>query len=215
MRGSFMSDVNDSYGGFSSSGCNQIPTNAPSTSAWDRIKGWANGFADTTEAASVGYASGASLGNFDEAMGATAAKLTGNPHHYARVRDSVRQLQTDLSQRHPVAYGGMEFLGAMQTPLHLVKEETFANSALNALTDTVLASIGNAQNSDDFAMNLAINAIANNIGLQAEKLPIWRAAGNTLGRFVAKNGPKIAKQGINYFADKTKKMFYTDDGEDR
>lgn len=70
---------------------------------------------------------------------------------------------------------------------------------------------GIIENWDDFWTNLAVNGAANNIGLQVEQLPMWRAAGSTLGKFFAKNGLKTLKQGINSFADKMKNMYYNDD----
>ena len=171
----------------------------PNTSAWDRVKNAANNFAGGTEAFSVGYATGATLGNFDEGMGTATAAVTLKPNNYAMGRDATRQLQNDLQQQHPIAYGVGEFTGAMTTPLHFVKDTTFANKALNAATDTLNASAGYAENWDDFWTNLAVNGAANNIGLQVEQLPMWRAAGSTLGKFFAKNGLKTVKQGINSF----------------
>ena len=183
----------------------------PNTSAWDRVKNAANNFAGRTEAFSVGYATGATLGNFDEGMGTATAAVTLKPNNYAMGRNATRQLQNDLQQQHPIAYGVGEFTGAMTTPLHFVKDTTFANKALNAATDTLNASAGYAENWDDFWTNLAVNGAANNIGLQVEQLPMWRAAGSTLGKFFAKNGLKTLKQGINSFADKMKNMYYNDD----
>ena len=187
----------------------------PNTSAWDRVKNAANNFAGGTEAFSVGYATGATLGNFDEGMGTATAAVILNPNNYAMGRDATRQLQNDLQQQYPIAYGAGEFTGAMTTPLHLVKDTTFANKALNAATDTLNASAGYAENWNDFATNLAVNGIANNIGLQVEQLPMWRAAGSTLGKFFAKNGLKTVKQGINSFADKMKNMYYNNDEDEK
>ena len=70
---------------------------------------------------------------------------------------------------------------------------------------------GITENWDDFWTNLTVNGAANNIGLQVEQLPMWRAAGSTLGKFFAKNGLKTLKQGINSFADKMKNMYYHND----
>ena len=145
---------------------------------------------------------------------ATAA-LTGNSDNYMMGRDAVRQLQNNLQQQHPWAYGVGEFAGAMQTPMHLAKDTTFANKALNAFTDTINASAGYAENWNDFATNLAVNSIANNIGLHAEQLPIWRAVGNTIGKFTSNQGRKFIKQGINSFGDKLKNTFYNSDDDDR
>ena len=55
----------------------------------------------------------------------------------------------------------------MNTPMHLVKDETLAQKGFNALTDTLMASVGYAQNGDDFLTNLAVNGIANVAGLKA------------------------------------------------
>lgn len=187
----------------------------PNTSAWDRVKNAANNFAGGTEAFSVGYATGATLGNFDEGMGTATAAVTLKPNNYAMGRDATRQLQNDLQQQHPIAYGVGEFTGAMTTPLHLVKDTTFANKALNAATDTLNASAGYAENWDDFWTNLAVNGAANMVGLQVEQLPMWRAAGSTLGKFFAKNGLKTVKQGINSFTDKMKNMYYNDNEDEQ
>ena len=140
----------------------------------------ANNFADATEAATVGYATGATLGNFDEAMGAATAAVTLNPDNYTMGRDAVRKLQNDLSHRHPWAYGVGEFTGAMTTPMHLTKDTTFANKALNAFTDTISASVGYANDWNDFATNLAVNGATNWLGLKAEQLPIFRASARPL-----------------------------------
>ena len=186
----------------------------PQTSTWDKIKNAANNFADATQAATVGYATGASLGNFDEAMGTATAAVTGNPNNYTLGRDATRQLQNNLQKQHPYVYGGAEFAGAMTTPMHLAKDTTFANKALNAFTDTLNASAGYAQNWKDFGTNLAVNGIANIVGLKAEQLPIWRATGNTLSKFATNTGRKFIKQGINSSADKLKNVYYKEDDED-
>ena len=49
---------------------------------WNTIKRTAENFADATEAGTVGYTSGLTLGNFDEGMGAATALVTGNSDHY-------------------------------------------------------------------------------------------------------------------------------------
>ena len=115
--------------------------NQPSNSTWDTLKNAANNFAGGTEAFSVGYATGASLGNFDEGMGAATAAVTGNLDNYTMGRDAVRQLQNNLQQQHPLAYGAGEFIGAMQTPMHLFKDTTSGYRAFNAATDTLNASV--------------------------------------------------------------------------
>jgi hypothetical protein len=202
-------DIDDNQPLFNTGqGLNQ---NQPSNSTWDTLKNAANNFAGGTEAFSVGYATGATLGNFDEGAGLATAALTGNSDNYTMGRDAVRQLQNNLQQQHPWAYGVGEFAGAMQTPMHLAKDTTFANKALNAFTDTINASAGYAENWNDFGVNMAVNGAANVIGLKAEQLPLFRAIGSNLGKWAAKNGSKFVKQGINYSADKAKNMFYNNE----
>lgn len=180
-------------------------------SSWNEVKSMANNFATGTEAAVAGYTAGSTLGNFDEGMGVATAMVTANPNNYTLGRDATRQWQNNLQQQHPFIYGASEFIGAMQTPMHLAKGENFKQKAFNAFTDTLNASAGYAENWNDFGTNLAVNGIANMVGLQVEQLPAWRAAGSTLGKFVAKNGLKTVKQGINSVADKLKNMYYSDD----
>lgn len=187
----------------------------PNTSAWDRVKNAANNFAGGTEAFSVGYATGATLGNFDEGMGTATAAVTLKPNNYAMGRDATRQLQNDLQQQHPIAYGVGEFTGAMTTPLHLVKDTTFANKALNAATDTLNASAGYAENWDDFWTNLAVNGAANMVGLTFDAIPILRTLGSNTGKNLLKGGKKLIKQGINSFADKMKNMYYNDNEDEQ
>ena len=111
-----------------------------------------------------------------------------------------------LQGYNPYIYGGAEFVGAMTTPMHLAKEENFKQKAFNALTDTINASAGYAQSKDDFLTNLAVNGIANIIGLKAEQLPLWRASARPLTQF----GKKFIKQGINSSADKMKNIYYNE-----
>ena len=177
---------------------------------WNNVKDIAADAWNTTKAATVGYASGATLGNFDEGMGAATAAVTLNPKNYTMGRDATRQLQNDLQQQHPWAYGVGEFVGTMTTPMHLVKGENFKQKAFNAFTDTLNASAGYAENWNDFGTNLAVNGIANNVGLIADKIPLGRAAGRPLVQF----GKKIFKQGINSSADKMKNMYYKKDEDE-
>ena len=126
----------------------------PSTShvqpnTWDTVKQWGNDFADIVEVGVVGYTTGATLGNFDEAMWGATATLT--------------------------------------------------------------ASAGYAENWNDFGNNLVVNGIANTAGLAFDAIPFLRAVGSTSGKFIAKNGPKFIKQGINSIADKMKNMYYSDE----
>jgi len=172
----------------------------PNTSAWDNVKKAANNFADATEAFSVGFTNGLTLGNFDEMMGAATAAITANPNNYQMGRDAVRQLNNNLVQRNPYIYGGAEFVGAMNTPMHFAKDTSFTNKAINAATDTLNASAGYAENWNDFGTNLAVNGIANAAGLKMEQLPFLRGTG-VVGR-------RLFKQGLNSVADKTKNIFY-------
>lgn len=144
-------------------------------------------------------------------MGAATAAVTGNSKNYTMGRDAVRQLQNDLSKRHPYIYGGAEFVGAMTTPMHLAKEETFKNKAFNALTDTINASVGYAEDWDDFGTNLAVNGVANTIGLKAEQLPFWRGIGGKISKKLLTSSRKATKQGINSFADKMRNVFYNNE----
>ena len=184
-------------------------------SSWDKIKDWAENTGDAMQAGAVGYATGATLGNFDEGMGAATSAVTGNPDNYTMVRDATRQLQNELQQRYPYIYGGAEFVGAMTTPMHLVKEENFKQKAFNALTDTLNASAGYAQSKNDFLTNLAVNGIANIAGLGLERLPIGRAFNSNTGKKLITNGYKFARQGLNSVADKLKNMYYNDEDEER
>jgi hypothetical protein len=175
------------------------------TSAWDNVKKAANNFADATEAFSVGFTNGLTLGNFDEMMGAATAAITANPNNYQMGRDAVRQLNNNLVQRNPYIYGGAEFVGAMNTPMHFAKDTSFTNKAINAATDTLNASAGYAENWNDFGTNLAVNGIANTLGLPIDKIPYTRG--------VSIVGRKFIKQGINSIADKLKNIYYVGKNE--
>ena len=168
-----------------------------------------NNFANGTEAAVAGYTAGSTLGNFDEGMGVATAIVTANPNNYTLGRDGTRKWQNDLQQQHPFIYGASEFIGAMQTPMHLAKGENFKQKAFNAFTDTLNASAGYAENWNDFGTNLVANGTANAIGLKAEQLPLWRASARPLVQL----GKKFIKQGINSSADKLKNMYYYDEEE--
>ena len=172
---------------------------------WNKAKNIGGHLSDMAQAASVGYVTGLSLGNFDEAMGGATAMLTGYPQNYKIGRNATRQLQQELKQNHPYIYGGSEFLGAMQSPMHLFKGATAKQKAFNALTDTLSASSGYAENAKDFGENLLVNGMANGVGLSMESAPTLRAIGAT--------GKKFIKQGINFGADKVKNKLY-DDEED-
>ena len=66
-------------------------------------------------------------------------------------------MKNDLRERHPYIYGGAEFIGAMTSPMHLFKDTTKVNKALNAAADTLNASAGYAENWNDFGNNLVAN----------------------------------------------------------
>ena len=179
----------------------------PETSAWNTVKQWKDNIADGMQAGAVGYTTGVTLGNFDEITGGATAALTGNPDNYKMGRDATRKLQNDLRERHPYIYGGAEFLGAMTSPMHLFKDTTKVNKALNAATDTLNASAGYAENWKDFGTNLIVNGAANTLGLKIDKIPYTRAFGN-IGRKAFTQG---INQGTNYLADKAKNIFYSND----
>ncbi|MBQ8464791.1 MAG: hypothetical protein IJ545_02140 [Alphaproteobacteria bacterium] len=112
-------------------------------------------------------------------------------------------MKNDLRERHPYIYGGAEFLGAMTSPMHLFRDTTKVNKALNAATDTLNASAGYAENWNDFGNNVAFNGLTNSLGLAFDATP-W-------GRTIGATGKKLIKQGLNSLADKTKNMFYSND----
>ncbi len=171
---------------------------------WQKLQQMSNNFANAVKAGVVGYATGASLGNFDEALGGTATTLGMD---YQGARDAVRQLQHDLSQQYPYLYGGAEFIGAATTPIQLFNGASKVGQISNAVADTINASAGYAENWNDFGTNLIANGIANGIGLSVEKLPIYRAIGIG-GRKALTQG---VNTGINYITDKTKNIFFDDD----
>ncbi|MBO6281195.1 MAG: hypothetical protein J6N49_01545 [Alphaproteobacteria bacterium] len=104
----------------------------------------------------------------------------------------------------------------MNTPMHLVKDETLAQKGFNAFTDTINASAGYADNWNDFGTNLAVNGIANAAGLTFDAIPILRTLGSNTGKNLLNSGKKFIKQGINSFADKLKNMYYKEnEGEER
>ncbi len=149
---------------------------------WSKFKDWAGNTGDAMQAGAVGYASGTTLGNFDEGVGIATAVATLNPNNYTMARNAIRELQKDLQQRHPIIYGGAEFAGAMFTPMHLAKGENFKQKAFNALTDTLNASTGYAENWNDFGTNLAVNGIANTAGLTFDAIPFLRTLDSSTGK---------------------------------
>ncbi len=181
---------------------------------WSKFKDWAGNTGDAMQASAVGYASGTTLGNFDEGVGIATAVATLNPNNYTMARNAIRELQKDLQQRHPIIYGGAEFAGAMFTPMHLAKGENFKQKAFNALTDTLNASAGYAENWNDFGTNLAVNSAANMVGLAFDAIPIFRTLGSNTGKTLLKGGKKFIKQGINSVADKMKNMYYKENEDE-
>ena len=169
-------------------------------------------FGDATEAGTVAFTSGLTLGNFDEGMGAATAALTRNPNNYRLGRDAVRQLQNDLRAKYPKLYEASEFVGSAMSPMHLSNKVSAALKVrpelMNAITDTALASSGYAENWKDFFINLAVNGAANTIGYKNNISPLMRG--------VPRSRPinKFLKQGVNYLADKTKSLVYNDDNID-
>ena len=112
-------------------------------STWNKFKNWVENTGTAMQAASVGYATGATLGNFDEAMGTATAAVTGNPSNYTMGRDATRKLQNDLQQRHPYIYGGSEVVGV-----------THANKYIPAYVMPVIAGIGYANNWGNTPINI-------------------------------------------------------------
>ena len=174
-------------------------TTQPSTSqaqprAWDTVKQWGNDFADTIEAGAVGYTTGATLGNFDEAMGVATAALTGNSDNYSMGRDAVRQLQKEHSQRHPYIYNIAETLGSATTPMHLFKTSKtaplarhYANRLYNGVMDTGIATLGysDLSNPNDALKN-------------AGKIGLGNALGNYWGtRMLGRGGGNVSRIGFN------------------
>ena len=180
------------------------------TSAWDVVKQWGNNFADATEAGVVGYATGASLGNFDEAMGGAATALGVD---YQGARDAVRQLQNNLSQQHPYVYGGAETLGAATTPMHFFKDPRYLffsrqarNNLYNALTDTALATLGYADlnNSSDVIKNALSIGAGNVAGYKIGDHLLGRGIGNISRIGFNAAGNVLGDNIINWLYDKLK-----------
>lgn len=100
------------------------------------------------EAGAVGYASGATLGNFDEGMGAATAAVTLDPRNYTMGRDAVRRLQNDLNHKYPYIYGGAEALGV-----------TLSGMLTRPALASIIAGIGYADNVRDIPANIEKNAV--------------------------------------------------------
>ncbi|MBO6281197.1 MAG: hypothetical protein J6N49_01555 [Alphaproteobacteria bacterium] len=143
-------------------------------SALDKFVNWAENTGDAMQAGAVGYASGASLGNFDEAMGAANAAVTLNPDNYTMGRDATRQLQNDLQQRHPYIYGGAEVLGATTTSMFT-----------KPILAPVVAGIGYANSLNDIPINIGKNAIVSRYTNGIQKINILPKALRNFGQNVS------------------------------
>ena len=126
---------------------------------WDTTKTMANNFATGAEASVAGYTAGATLGNFDEGMGAATAAVTLNSDNYTMGRDATRQLQKDLQQRHPYVYGASEIAGATQ-----------ASTFISPFLAPVVAGIGYAENMSDIPKNIGKNILASRATRGIQKL---------------------------------------------
>ena len=130
-------------------------------SNWDKIKDWTENTGDAMQAGAVGYATGATLGNFDEGIGAATSAVTGNPDNYNIGRDATRQLQNELQQRHPYIYGGAEILGA-----------TIAGKYFSPYVAPVITGIGYANNVNDIPINIGKNAVVSKFTREIQKIPL-------------------------------------------
>lgn len=128
-----------------------------SSSFGDKLKTWGDNFADATQALAVGYTTGATLGNFDEAMGAASMSVSGN---YIHNRDAVRKMQNELKEMHPYLYGGAEILGA-----------TTASAFIPSPAIPVIAGVGYADNLDNVPENLVKNLAVLRATRGIQKLP--------------------------------------------
>ena len=115
---------------------------------WDKLKDWAENTGDAMQAGAVGYATGATLGNFDEAMGTAPAAVTLDPRNYTMGRDAVRRLQNDLNHKYPYIYGGAEALGV-----------TLSGMLTKPALASIIAGIGYADNVRDIPANIEKNAV--------------------------------------------------------
>ena len=190
---------------------------AQSSSCFDDTEQFLKCFADATKTATVAWSSGETLGNFDEIMGAGTAAVTLNGDNYTMGRDAVRQYQEELHDKNPILYESAEFIGAMSAllrcPESVLTGMKVSNPALfNAISDTFVASFGYAEDWKDFLANLAANGAANTLGYKAKALKFSRGIGKLLKTFL---NNKVAQQGINYAADKTKNLFYNKEEEEK
>jgi len=131
-------------------------------SAWDKFKNWAENTGDAMQAASVGYATGATLGNFDEAMGAATAAVTFNPDNYTMGRDAVRQLQENLKNNYPNIYNGAEIAGVTHT-----------NKYIPSSVMPVITGIGYANSLDNIPANIMQNAAVSRASKGMQKIPLF------------------------------------------
>ena len=159
----------------------------PEPSAWDTVKQWKDNIADGMQAGAVGYTTGVTLGNFDEAMGTATAALTGNPDNYKMGRDATRKLQNDLRERHPYIYNIAETIGTVTTPMRLFKASKTAplarhsaNRLYNGIMDTGIATIGysDLSNPYDVLKNAGAIGLGNAAGIALGNRMLGRGGGN-------------------------------------
>ena len=182
----------------------------PEPSAWDTVKQWGKIFADTVEAGVVGYTTGATLGNFDEAMGGATAALTGNPDNYGMGRDATRKLQNDLRERHPYIYNIAETLGTVTTPMRLFRASKTAplarhsaNRLYNGIMDTGIATIGysDLSNPYDVLKNAGAIGLGNAAGIALGNRMLGRGGGNMARIGFDALGNSMSNAMTNWFND--------------
>ena len=146
-----------------------------SNDLWEKIKNHIENFANKTEAAALGFASGISLGNFDEVMGAASNMLTNN--NYFNARDAVRELQMQHKNNNKSIYGGAEIAGA-----------TIANKFVKSKYYPVIAGIGYADKSSDIPVETIKNGITSRFTKGIQKVP-----------FLSQNYRNLGQNGISWY----------------
>lgn len=153
---------------------------------WENIKKWGNSFAKATEAGSVGFTSGLTLGNFDEGAGLLTASLTGNSGNYEAGRDAVRQLQNNLRKEYPILYNSAEIIGAATSPIKFFKTPKTAflnrhdkNRWYNVLMDTAIGTVGYSDtlDLDEISRNLFLIGLGNAGGTFLSNRMLGRGGG--------------------------------------
>ena len=142
---------------------------------WKKIKNHMENFANKTEAAVLGFASGISLGNFDETMGIASNILTNN--NYFNARDAVRELQMQHKNNNKSIYGGAEIAGA-----------TIANKFVKSKYYPVIAGIGYADKSSDIPVETIKNGITSRFTKGIQKVP-----------FLSQNHRNLGQNGISWY----------------